>query len=321
MAIRTPLEHQSVARHLAEHYPGIGELVQSTGLEAGSVNTNYRLETTSGRYFLRLYEEQDRAGAEREAELVRELSRRGVPTPAALATRQGRWVTELSGRPSALLPWVDGRVLCHRETTTAHAREIGRQLAAVHALGPQALAGPNRFDEVGLRERLRSIGDARPSLSADVRDLERKLERYAPALDLPGPRGVVHADLFRDNVLWDDGGALVALLDFESAHEGPFAFDVMVTVHAWCFDASFDWPRAEALVTAYCGEHAIVAPPDSWHDAAAWAAVRFAVTRLTDFELRVAEDEEPLRDYRRFLRRLDEIEALGPVGLTRKLGL
>jgi homoserine kinase type II len=120
--------------------------------------------------------------------------------------------------------------------------------------------------------------------------------------------GVVHGDLFKDNVLWN-GTRVVALLDFESASHGLFAFDIMVTLLAWCYGDAFD----QTLVSAMLGAYVARRPLGRAERAAllvegALACLRFATTRITDFSMRAAPGQAPLRDYRRFLARLSALE-------------
>jgi homoserine kinase type II len=119
---------------------------------------------------------------------------------------------------------------------------------------------------------------------------------------------LVHGDLFRDNVLWH-GDAIVALLDFESACEGPFVYDLMVCVLAWCYASGFNLEHVAGLVRGYES----VRPLSTLERSAAKvegaiACARFATTRITDFEMRAAPGRPPLRDYRRFIGRLSELE-------------
>jgi homoserine kinase type II len=119
---------------------------------------------------------------------------------------------------------------------------------------------------------------------------------------------VVHGDLFRDNVLWQ-GQELVALLDFESAFHGPFLYDVLVTMAAWCYRDAFDLELAKALAEGYGAERPLEAHEKrALRVEGALGMLRFATTRITDFSLRVPKGEKPVRDYRRFLARLSYIE-------------
>jgi homoserine kinase type II len=120
---------------------------------------------------------------------------------------------------------------------------------------------------------------------------------------------VIHGDLFRDNVLWN-GSELSALLDFESASHGPFVYDVLVTMAAWCYRDAFDVGLARGLAEGYETERPL--EPREKHALrveGALGMLRFATTRITDFSLRVPKGAKPVRDYRRFLARLSFIEA------------
>jgi len=125
--------------------------------------------------------------------------------------------------------------------------------------------------------------------------------------------------MFRDNVLWHEAGDLSAVLDFESASEGSKVFDLMVTMLAWCFGSTLDLELVAGLVAGY-RQHAPLDAEDlsDCYDAARTAAVRFAVTRITDYELRPGS-VVVYKDYRRFMARLRVIESLGPDGLAAAL--
>jgi homoserine kinase type II len=283
-------------------------------LSAGSVNSNFALTDTTGkRYFARLYEEQAREGALAELGLVAALGRAGVPVVECLARRDGAGVGEFQGKAFAVFPWLEGAILCQGRVTPAACEKIGAALARVHLATPQ-LARPSegRFRVADLRERLERVErEGHGQYAADVARIRERLTHYeGERLRSSAPRGVIHSDLFRDNVLWTPGGDLLALLDFESACEGALAYDVMVTIFAWCYGASFDETLVEALLRGY---HA-VRPIGAEEVAAlrvegAVGCLRFATTRITDFSLRASPGKPPLRDYRRFLLRLSALEA------------
>jgi homoserine kinase type II len=120
---------------------------------------------------------------------------------------------------------------------------------------------------------------------------------------------VIHGDLFRDNVLWQ-GGEIAALIDFESAAHGPFCFDVTVTVCAWCYGSGFSSRLVRALLGGYMAVRPLGAEErEGLVVEGAIACLRFATTRITDFSMRAEAGQPPVRDYRRFLSRLDELEA------------
>jgi homoserine kinase type II len=293
-------------------------------LDAGSVNSNFAVQTKSGeRFFVRLYEEQDFDSARAELARLEKLCESGVPTPAPRPRRDGSFVGSHAGKPVAVHPWVDGEILCFGRVTPAAASEVGRALARVHRCTPAlGRIGAGRFGLDGLHERLARVDRTDARFSADTRRIRERIAFHSAQTPSSLPSGLIHGDLFRDNVLWRPRSerhsqpALVALLDFESASAGAFVYDLMVCVHAWCYGERFDLSLARALFAGYRevrplepAELAAVVPQG------ALAALRFATTRLTDFSLRAAPGVAPKRDYRRFLGRLEALEsgALAPI--------
>ena len=133
----------------------LGPRKAARGIEAGTVNTSYALDLGAGRYFLRLYEEQDGAGAAAEALLLQHLAASGVRTPAPVVARDGTMVRLVAGKPAALFPWVAGDMLCLRAVTPAAARAVGAALARMHLAGPAPAAplGAGRFGPAELVQR------------------------------------------------------------------------------------------------------------------------------------------------------------------------
>ncbi|MBE7479734.1 MAG: homoserine kinase [Polyangiaceae bacterium] len=309
MARLTPLELEE-ARRIGRSF-GL-EVRQVEALSGGSVNSNFRVETASAQsVFLRVYEEQVEAGARRELALLATLARAGVPTPEPLSQR----LEQHRGKPVALFPWIEGEILCQARVRPEHTRAVGAALARVHLVKVDELA-PSRFELGDLQARLERART--PEYAEDVERIAERLVRYAQKRDPSLPSGVIHGDLFRDNVLWR-GGQLAALIDFESASLGVFAFDLMVCVQAWCFGDRFDLELVRSMLEGY---HAVrrLEPRElaALGVEAALGALRFATTRITDYSLRAPPGQPPLRDYRRFLARLAEIEAgvLEPVALS-----
>jgi homoserine kinase type II len=296
-----------------------------TPVPAGSVNSSYALDTDEGaRWFLRVYEEQGPDGARAEARMLLALAAEGVPTPPprALAGEPGAFVSEHRGRPAAVFAWVPGAMVCQRGVTPRHARSVGLALAKVHRAG-EAVEGlrPSRFGSAALRARLDALR-AR-ALPKELQRAVASLSATLDGLDAEGPARettLIHGDLFRDNVLWE-GEALRALLDFESASLGCAAFDLAVTLLAWCFGDSLDLGLARALVEGYRGAREL-RPEErqGLHREARRAALRFTVTRITDFELRRGE-VAVYKDWRRFEARLRAVEAIAPDQLQQALGL
>lgn len=306
MALLTPWPRDAAARTLVAY--GI-ELAEIEPLAGGSVNSNFRLLTRDGRVlFARLYEEQGVEGARRETELLRQLAAAGVPTPAPLRSRSGE-IPVHAGKPVAVFPWIEGGMRCQRAVTPDDCRRVGAALARVH-LAPVSSVPPGRFGPDALAERLDRIDrEAAPELRESARSLRGQLRDHAARRDPELPSGLIHGDLFRDNVLWQDEG-IAALLDFESASLGPYVYDLCVCVHAWCHGDRFQPELVSALLGGYhavrpLSEREIVAAPIE----AALGALRFAITRITDYSMRAPPGAPPLRDYRRFLARLAAVEA------------
>ena len=313
MALLTTLPLADAAR-LAREF-GL-EINAIEPLSAGSVNSNFALTARDGqRYFARLYEEQARDGALAELELVGALDRAGVPVVRCLPHAAGAGVADFQGKPFAVFPWVDGEILCQGRVTEDACQKLGAALARVHLTTPQLARPPEgRFRITDLRQRLTRIERAeREEFLDDVAHIREALADYeVKRISQSAPRGLIHSDLFRDNVLWSkqgDGG-LAALLDFESACEGAFAYDVMVTICAWCYSDKFESALVEAFLRGYHAVRPIVGPEvAALKVEGAVGCLRFATTRITDFSLRAPPGQPPIRDYRRFLARLSSIEA------------
>ena len=314
MAIFTPLSLDE-ARELGARF-GL-DVVKTRGIEAGSVNTGYELGLQGrGRVFARIYEEQGFDGAERETRLCSYLADHGVPTPRPIPITSGTaegFVTAFGGKPVAMFPWIAGDMVCQRGVTEALVASVGDALAAVHVAGLSfENSSESRFRAEDLVARVKGIRE-RASLPLDIAALLPELslrltERLAarPLSVLP----LVHNDLFRDNVLFE-GGTLVALLDFESASKGSPAFDLVVTMLAWCFDDALDLSLARALVRGYLGRRVMPEEErEELYDASLFAALRFLITRITDFELR-PRGRGVFKDYKRFLARLRALESIG----------
>jgi homoserine kinase type II len=213
-------------------------------------------------------------------------------------------------------------VLCQGRVGAAHTREVGRALAAMHRSG-SALAsayGPGRFrfeDLCARVERIAHADDARIARQAPA--LLSRLEEVHAARAQGLPRGLAHGDLFRDNVLFvPDEPKVAALLDFESAYEGPLVYDVMVTILAWCTGDTLDFDLARALVEGYESERPLSEEERAHaYDEARFGCMRFWITRVTDYAMRLGFGNG--RDPLRFALRLNAIESAGREGFRARL--
>lgn len=299
------------------------DVATATGLSAGSVNTNVLLSLAGGgKAFLRVYEEQDAPGAVSEAALLVHLAARGLAVAPPLARLDGSgFVADLAGKPIAIFPWVLGEMRCQKSVRPPDAFAIGAALARVHESGsPTPREG--RFTLERLRERCDRIEKADDSSLAAMADvLRRLLDEVASQRLVDAPHGLCHGDLFRDNVLWQ-GDEISALLDFESAADGPFAFDLAVTMLAWCVGDDLDPALARALFDGYRSVRPIDAElARSLFPEARLAALRFTTTRITDYAMRAHLGANVPRDWKRFWSRHERLVALGEDGLSAMLGI
>ncbi len=308
-----PDEVASIADALA-----LGAVVSWRAIAAGTINTNLELVTTLGRTFVRVNEGKAEVDVAWEARLIGALAHAGVATPPPLPARDGRPYARLPGTQGGVakwvsaFPWRDGVHLGPGEVTATHARRLGEALARLHVAGlavPEAWRRGSIYDHEHLVARHRRIAtaamgsDAGLVRASDVLDDELQLAGAAAAVRRRATTGIIHGDLFRDNVLWE-GEQVTALLDFEQASGGSLAYDLAVAINDWCWDGAPRIELAAALVAGYGAVRPLAA-----EDRAALpieiraAAARFTITRITDVYL--ARVANPDKDFRAFLARVD----------------
>jgi homoserine kinase type II len=282
---------------------------------AGAINTNVRVETAGGPVFLRINEGKTRDDVAREVAIVTHAAGRGVPTPVPLRARDGEAFEEWRGELASVFPWVPGRKLSRAEVEPAHAALVGSALAKLHLASPgYADERPGRYEPEEIRSRIARVAKlGRAELLGATAVLELALEglerERAPDL----PLGIIHGDLFIDNVLYDDRDGppgLAALLDFEQASWGRLAYDLAVTTLAFGYGRDDFRPDVtRALLEAYA---AVRAPTDDERRAFGaelrFAACRFATTRITDVHLKRDAGAPAGKDFRRYLARLASVD-------------
>ena len=321
MAVLTAIAAED-ARALLDEY-GLPGFRSVEGIPAGSVNSNFAVHLDDVRLFLRIYEEQDRAGAERETAMLERLAAAGVPTPAPLRRTDRTFVSSVRGKAAALFPWLEGTIRCQVGVTPEDARCVGEALAHMHVVGAGERHDKGRFELADLMLRLDRIGASGDALFAPlVPSLREALRAAADTRDPQLPRGLTHGDLFRDNVLWKADGQLAAMLDFESACDGTYAYDLMVTVLAWCVGDDLDGHLGQAMMSGYDAVRPLSARERQglWAEAS-FGALRFTITRITDYAMRSgAEGPRVVKDWRRFMMRFDKLRMLGAAGFRAWIG-
>jgi homoserine kinase type II len=307
MALRTPLD-ETQARALLAAYGLTLESLEPLPAH-GTVNSNFRVRASGRIWFLRLNEGKSDADVANEVALVDRLRDHGLQTPEIVRATDGRAVVQAAGRPATLFPWLDGREAQPNAKEPASCALVGTALARLHRAGwgLEADALPrNHYSLDALSARLESfaddmrVADVVPSLRYE---LDRARRRR------PTVSGLIHQDLFPDNVLVDGAGELVAVLDFEQATYGSLIYDVAVAINAWCWTGSrIHKPAADAVLAAY----EALRPLDSSErarlvDEARLGAARFAITRITDVFLpeNVDPDLRKRKDFREYVRRLE----------------
>ncbi len=261
-------------------YP-LGTLLELKGIASGITNTNYFVTTTSGRYVLTLFEEHTADELPYFLDLMTHLAERGVPCPHPVKRNDGVQLDELNGKPAALVSCLVGRDV--ETPNEIHCAEVGRVLANMHLAG-ESFSG-NSHDTRDSVWRQTTADKVFGLLSADDQSMLSQVMQRQASLNLDAlPQGVIHADLFRDNVLFD-GEKIGGLIDFYYACRGAFLYDLAIAVNDWCVnaDGSLDKPRVMAMLKAYHAVRALTAQEKAvWTDMLPIAALRFWLSRLKD---------------------------------------
>ncbi len=284
MAVYTEVDDEDLSAFISRY--DVGALVAYKGIAEGVENTNYLVQTKTGRYILTLYEKRvARSDLPFFLRLMEHLSGRGVSCPTPVRDRSGTCLGELSGRAAAMVTFLDGFSI-HRPRAD-HCGAVGEALAQFHLAG--ASFEPRRANALGmpswraLFETLTSSLDTiDPGLSLLIADeLAHINDTWPSAL----PDGIIHADLFPDNVFFLDD-KLSGLIDFYFACNDYLAYDVAVCLNAWCFgpDHVFDHEKGRALLEGYERVRTLTKDErDALPNLARGAAVRFLLTRSHDW--------------------------------------
>ena len=280
MSVYTPVDRAQLETFLRDY--DIGDYVAHRGISEGISNTNYFLTTTRTEVVLTLFELIGFEDVPYYLDLMAWLAARGVPGANPVADRQGHYMKPLAGKPAALVHKLAGGGL-HGTPSLAQCREIGRALAQLHLAGE---GFPQRRDnDRGPRWCQSAAERVLPLLDrVEAHLLNDELAALTEHPRSRLPQGTIHADLFRDNALFDSD-RLCGLIDFYYACTDALAFDVAVTVNDWCTqpDGTLDRERAAALYGAYAALR-----PFSEAERAEWprvlraAALRFWLSRLVD---------------------------------------
>ncbi|GAB4374441.1 MAG: homoserine kinase [Kiloniellaceae bacterium] len=284
MAVYTEVSAEDIESFVAEY--DIGDVRSFKGIAEGVENSNYLLQTDKGSFILTLYEKRVDAGdLPFFLGLMEHLAGRGINCPVPLHARDGKALRQLCGRPAALVTFLEG--LWPRRVHTFHCAALGGAMARMHLAGADfALTRANALSVAGWRPLLEACraraDEVKPGLAEA---LERELAHLEAAWPKDLPAGVIHADLFPDNVFFRHE-RLTGLIDFYFACNDFFAYDLAICLNAWCFehDNAFNVTKARLLLQSYRRERAL-----SGEELAALpllargSALRFLLTRLYDW--------------------------------------
>lgn len=284
MAVYTEVPDDELAAFVARY--GIGDLTSAKGIAEGVENSNYLLHTTQGAYILTLYEKRvNPEDLPFFLGLMQHLAARGLTCPQPVEDSRGEMLGRLAGRPAAIVTFLDG--LSVRRPTAQHCQELGRGLAQLHEAGADfRMERVNVLSVPGWRPLAEQAGpDAdkvSPGLASRVA-AEIAVHEASWPQDLP--RGVIHADLFPNNVFFI-GDRLSGLIDFYFACTDAFAYDVAICLNSWCFEAdgSFNLTKGQALLAGYESVRALeAAEVEALPQLCRGSALRFLLTRLVDW--------------------------------------
>jgi homoserine kinase type II len=319
MAVYTDVSADDLTRFLSVY--DIGELLSYKGIAEGVENSNFLVHTSAGNFILTLYEKRV---AEDDLPfflgLMEHLAERGITCPQPVKNRQGGVLGKVAGRPAAIVTFLDG--LWIRRPSPSHCSAVGGALARLHLAGAdfkQKRANALSIESWRpLYEHAKVRGDSvRQGLCSEI---EMELDALEKSWPRRLPQGVIHADLFPDNVFFL-GDKLSGLIDFYFACTDTLAYDVAVCLNAWCFesDHSYNVTKGRSLLNAYGTVRALSeAERNALPVLACGAAMRFLLTRLVDWlavpDGALVRPKDPLEYYRK-LRFHQSVKSVQDYGL------
>ena len=304
MAVYTDVMAEDLAAFLAGY--DVGELLAYKGIAEGVENSNFLVHTSRGYFILTLYEKRVAAkDLPFFLALMEHLHARGITCPQPVKNNRGEMLGKVAGRPAAMITFLDGMWI--RRPSAGHCAALGAALAKLHLAGLDfKKSRANALSVAGWRSLYENCRERANELHRDLQQcLATELSHLETAWPRELPQGVIHADLFPDNVFFL-GDKLSGLIDFYFACTDALAYDVAICLNAWCFetDHSYNVTKGRSLLQAY----AQVRPLSQGERRALpllarGAATRFLLTRLVDwFDVpagALVRPKDPLEYYRK----------------------
>ncbi|MFO1316258.1 MAG: homoserine kinase [Burkholderiales bacterium] len=282
MSVYTPVTASDLDAWLTRY--ALGGLADLEPIASGIENTNYFVTTDRGRYVLTLYERLPAAELPFYLNLMAHLARSGAEVPAPVPDRTGALFSLLNGKPASLVARVEGAPVA--APTADHCARVGAALARLHVASQTYRARlANHHGPAWWRRAARAVRPFLDDGQAALLDAEIKFQAGFGRGKLP--KGAIHGDLFCDNVLFA-GDRVAGIIDFGFAATDFFAYDLAITVNAWCVhgDGTLDDARVAAMVTGYDAVRTLTADErDAWPALLRAAALRFWLSRLYDLHL------------------------------------
>jgi homoserine kinase type II len=280
MSVFTTLNLEEVRTWLDQF--SLGHIQDLKGIAAGITNTNYFVMTEHGRYVLTIFEKNDFDELPYFVNLMTHLAKHGVPCPTPIIDKAGIALHRLKGKPALMVSCLKGKDIEH--PNLAQCKAVATTLAKMHVVGMGF--HQQSHNQRGQGWRIFTAQQVMPKLNAEQQTLLKQELDYQHGLDLTMlPHGVIHGDLFRDNVLFD-GDQLGGFIDFYYACHDVLAYDVAVAANEWCVeeDGRFNIEKLNAFLAAYQAVRAFEpAEAECWVALLRRAALRFWLSRLYDF--------------------------------------
>ena len=307
MAVYTNISLVELNRFL-EFY-SIGDAIELVGIKSGIENTNYLVKTSRQKYILTIFEKRTRQeDLPFFFDLMNHLNANGIKCPQVIKTKDGEYFKLLKNKPASFTSFIDGEVLKRIEPN--HCAELGRSMALFHNASSSLKI--DRNNEMGFKnfDVLIKKLEKNENKSNDIpiKLINDELEFLKKNISFELPRGIIHADLFPDNVFFIDN-SLSGIIDFYFSCNDYFAYEIAICINAWCFEENsneFNISKAKKLLSSYNEVRALTDDEiESLPLLSRTAALRFLLTRLVDFYQETGDSLLEKKDPKEYLKKLN----------------